>query len=110
MKKKILLWLIIILLVLIVALVGGSLVFFGFFYHDTNDFPYSNWQPEKGIFHFTPETILDLLKSGMTDVFTPGSKQVGESSQIVADGLVEWIQGDYLMIAEVLNQKVWGNF
>jgi hypothetical protein len=109
MNKKTLVWLISISLVLTLLIVGCPFVYVVFFFRDTSEFPYSSWQPEKGVFLIDSKTILDLLSKGETNVFTPSAKQGSDFSAIISDGVMNWSQRDFLMIADAVNQKVWGD-
>ena len=58
----------------------------------------------RGSYEFNPETILESLKRGNEDVFTP----IAEASrEHIYSTSFPWKQSDYLMIADALHQFVW---
>jgi hypothetical protein len=70
--------------------------------------PNFSLQPERGSFLIDPETILESLENGETDVFTPNLRQVdGEKPTVLFTKPINWTQGAYLMIAGTVNQLVW---
>lgn len=106
MKMKYILWIILVPLVLILVLYGFMRILLSG--DDPYTFPNSSWQPEKGDFLIDPETIIDKLKTEDMDVFSPNLKQgEGELPAAIYDGPFNWTPGDFLIIAEALNQKVW---
>lgn len=109
MKKKLLFWLIAIPVLVFLIFTVGSIIFLEFFYTDTNEFPYTSWQPREGNYLFNPETVFDSLNDANLDEFTPTYITVYESPQIVPDGTINWTQSDFLMIAETVNQKTWND-
>lgn len=107
MKKDDLRQIVIALALLLLALCVPMYVFFSG-YTDPYGLPYSSWQPDREFFLIDPVTILDSLRSGQKDVFRlyPG-QQDGEAPNVAFNGIINWNQGEYLMVVDALNQFVW---
>ncbi len=108
-KKKCIFWITIVPLVLILVLCGLTVIYFEFLYYDPDVFPNSSRQPEEGGFLINPATILQSLNTGNTDVFSPYFEQTEGPTNVFIDKSIDWIPNDYLVIAEALNNKVWGD-
>lgn len=114
MSKIKLNWKIIVPLVLVLAIIAVAIcvsVMYALnllFSDGDYERPISALQPERGSFLIDPETIIELLENGETDVFTPNLQQVdGEKPTALFTKPINWTQGEYLMIAETINQIVW---
>lgn len=62
---------------------------------------------ERRFYSFTPETILDSLAQGETDVFTPivaAPDLVNPASETT----VHWDQNDFLLVAQAIHEQTWG--
>ncbi len=58
-----------------------------------------------GAFRFDVETILEALQQGETNSFVPIDATSGTQNY---EGIAEWKQADYLLIANALHQFLWG--
>jgi hypothetical protein len=65
-------------------------------------------QPESDFVLFDPKTILESLRDGDTNVFSP-ILDADELPELVFDESISWQVEDFMMIAEALTQKVWND-
>jgi hypothetical protein len=62
--------------------------------------------PDSGYYEIDPDTILDSLEHGETDVFTPFFGDPDRDEPYYTS--IAWTQADYLKIADALSQEIWG--
>jgi hypothetical protein len=92
---------------LLTVIVTASLISKLFLYDNSYEDPflfsrYSTY----GFYEIYPETILDSLNRGETNVFTPASEEIWNREEPYYDS-IQWSQADYLRIANALSQEVW---
>lgn len=69
-------------------------------------FPGRLTYPSEGEYDIDPESILESLEQGKTDVFDPVIS-TPEFNAYLPTGSYPWNQSDYLMVVSALNQFVW---
>jgi len=103
-KDRILNWRSILFLTTIVL---GSVMSKLFVYDNGYDNPlYFSQYSTYGFYEIFPETILDSLNQGKTDVLTLSSEEIWNREEPTYDS-IQWSQSDYLAIANALSQEVW---
>lgn len=109
MKKNLTLWVIILLLTATsVIVVVSALNIFSWVEYSDYDYPTSSLMTERGGFIINPETILESLKNGETDVFVPNMVRAdGELPNVVYEKPIVWTQEEHLSIAEAVSQFNW---
>jgi hypothetical protein len=60
-----------------------------------------------GYFKFNPETVLESLESGDTNIFTPLPEEDALDLEELTDLSIYWTQADFLNIASAMGQFVW---
>ena len=91
----------ILLLILLVVYACGSLD------NQGQNYPNLGANEFSGDYLINPDTILDALKRGDTDVFLPMLATPGPDDDLLPPGSFAWTQADYLNIASALSQYVW---
>jgi len=62
--------------------------------------------PKSGYYEIDPETTLDTLSRGETNVFTPASPEILYRDEPTYDSIA-WTQSDFMKIANALSLKTW---
>jgi len=91
----------ILLLILLVVSACGALD------NQSQNYPNFGANEVEGDYLINPDTILDALKRGDTNVFLPMLATPGPNDDLLPPGSFAWKQVDYLNIASALSQYVW---
>src|SRR6266540_3306472 len=101
-RKTFLLILVSFFLIVLIALLGKL------FQHDDiygNPLIFVNYS-NSGYYEIHPDTILESLNQGETNVFTAASVEILNRDEPSYEE-IRWSQSDYLKIANALSQEVW---
>lgn len=93
-------WLILLTLTVALCITAGCLPF-----DDGNSYESAKSDGIRS-YNIDSATILDALRTGKTDVFTP-QEATSQSPASPSAKPISWSQANYLLVAQVLEQKLW---